>query len=152
MTAAGIAVPPGFVVTADAYRLFLEENSLTELFKTTLEQAGSNQEKLREAASMFRAKILAGKLPAQVIDAITKGYEKLDTQCTTHKPLRLAIRSSATAEDLPENSFAGQQETYLNVIGLPEVLKQMISCYASLWGNRAVFTVRQTVIINWTLH
>ena len=139
MTAAGITVPPGFVVTADAYRLFLEENSLTELFKTTLEQAGSNQEKLREAASMFRAKILAGKLPAQVIDAITKGYEKLDTQCTTHKPLRLAIRSSATAEDLPENSFAGQQETYLNVIGLPEVLKQVISCYASLWGNRAVF-------------
>lgn len=91
MTAARIAVPPGFVVTADAYRLFLEENSLTELFKTTLEQAGSNQKKLREAASMFRAKILAGKLPAQVIDAITKGYEKLDTQCT-HKPLRLFLK------------------------------------------------------------
>lgn len=142
LTAAGMNVPPGFVVTTDAYRLFLSENGLTELFSQTLKEAGSNLEQLLAAALLFRTKILAGSLPAKLEDEIAVACQHLSDRCGT-KPFRAAVRSSATEEDLPEASFAGQQETYLNVIGLPSVFRQIICCYASLWGERAVF-YRQT--------
>ena len=132
MTKAQIAVPNGFVVTADAYRAFLKENDLEEIFQKELTEAGKEESRLLDAAKKFRELIRQGKLPKEVEDAIREGYAGLGEN------VRVAVRSSATAEDLPDASFAGQQETYLNVQGIDEVLQKVKSCYASLWGNRAV--------------
>lgn len=132
MTAAGIAVPEGFVITADAYRAFLKANDLEGTFTEELGKAGRDEAKLLEAAKKFRELIGQGKLPEEAESAIRRKYAQLGGQ------VRVAVRSSATAEDLPEASFAGQQETYLNVRGIDEVLMKVRRCYASLWGNRAV--------------
>lgn len=137
MTAAGMAVPPGFVVTTDAYRAFLKENGLEDLFARLLLEAGDDREKLLEAAARFRARILEGVLPLSLAAEISNAYERLFAQDEA-KDQRVAVRSSATAEDLPDLSFAGQQETYLNVTSIQGVLKQILHCYASLWGDRAV--------------
>lgn len=137
MAAAGMTVPPGFVVTTDAYRLFLKENDLTELFTRALGEAGNSPKKLQAAAALIRTSILTGTLPSAVSDEIAKAYENLTDRCSS-EPLPVAVRSSATAEDLSEASFAGQQETYLNVTSLPAVLRRIICCYASLWSERAV--------------
>ena len=115
MTRAKINVPSGFVITAEGYREFLKENSIEEVIESKLEEA-----------------IKAGKFPEELERIITEAYLNLGEN------KRVAVRSSATAEDLPDASFAGQQETYLNVQGVEEVLKQVRNCYASLWGNRAV--------------
>ena len=132
MTAAGITVPGGFVVTAGAYRAFLKENHLEEIFGRELTVAGTEEAKLLEAAAKLRNLIMQGTLPEEVETAISEKYNQLGEHA------RVAVRSSATAEDLPDASFAGQQETYLNVRGIDEVLARVKSCYASLWGNRAV--------------
>lgn len=132
MTAAGIAVPGGFVVTADAYKAFIKENHLGEMFRKELTEAGKDETKLLDAAKKFRHAISEGKLPEEVEKAVREKYAQLGEQA------RVAVRSSATAEDLPDASFAGQQETYLNVRGAEAVLTQIRNCYASLWGNRAV--------------
>lgn len=132
MTAAGITVPGGFVVTADAYKAFIKENHLEEMFRKELTEAGNDEAKLLDAAKKFRHAISEGKLPEEVEKAVREKYAQLGEQA------RVAVRSSATAEDLPDASFAGQQETYLNVRGSEAVLTQIRNCYASLWGNRAV--------------
>lgn len=132
MTAAGITVPSGFVVTADAYKAFIKENHLEEMFHKELTEAGNDEAKLLDAAKKFRHAISEGKLPEEVEKAVREKYAQLGEQA------RVAVRSSATAEDLPDASFAGQQETYLNVRGAEAVLTQIRNCYASLWGNRAV--------------
>lgn len=132
MSGAGIAVPDGFVITADAYRAFLKVNGLEEIFAEELRKAGSDETKLLGAAKRFREWIGQGKLPEEVESGIRGKYAQLGEQ------VRVAVRSSATAEDLPEASFAGQQETYLNVRGIEEVLTQVRRCYVSLWGKRAV--------------
>lgn len=138
MMAAGIAIPSGFVVTADSYRQFLNENGLIELFAQKLKEAGSDQEKLRTAAALFRTKILSGKFSTNMVEEITIAYQHLADKCGSES-IRVAVRSSAIAEDLPEASFAGQQETYLNAIDLFTVLRQIIYCYASLWGETSRF-------------
>lgn len=132
MTAAGITVPGGFVVTADAYKAFIKENHLEEMFRKELTETGKDEAKLLDAAKKFRHAISEGKLPEEVEKAVREKYAQLGEQA------RVAVRSSATAEDLPDASFAGQQETYLNVRGSEAVLTQIRNCYASLWGNRAV--------------
>ena len=132
MTAAGITVPGGFVVTAEAYRIFLKKNHLEEIFRRELTAAGTEEAKVLEAAAKLRNLILQGDLPDEVETAIHEKYNQLGEHA------RVAVRSSATAEDLPDASFAGQQETYLNVRGIDKVLARVKSCYASLWGNRAV--------------
>lgn len=132
MTAAGIAVPGGFVVTADAYKAFIKENHLEEMFRRELTEAGKDEAKLLDAAKKFRHAISKGELPEEVEKTVREKYAQLGEQA------RVAVRSSATAEDLPDASFAGQQETYLNVRGAEAVLTQIRNCYASLWGNRAV--------------
>jgi len=131
MTASAIPVPNGFVITAEAYRLFIEENNLKEDFSARLEKAQNDEAKLLEAAEHFRAAIKNAALPPALESEIRKGFTLLGAE-------RVAVRSSATAEDLPDASFAGQQETYLNVQGIDEVLLQVKNCYASLWTNRAV--------------
>ena len=132
MTAAGINVPKGFVITANAYREFLKENRIDEIISRTLAEAQADEQALQSAAGEFREKITAGHFPAQLEKEIRAKYAELGEFS------RVAVRSSATAEDLPNASFAGQQESYLNVQGIDDVLIQIRNCYASLWGERAV--------------
>ena len=131
MSSAGIPVPDGFVITADAYRKFIEENNLKADFESLLVKAGNDESKLLEAAEHLRASIRNASLPRDVEKEIRDCLTELGAE-------RVAVRSSATAEDLPDASFAGQQETYLNVRGIDDVLEHVKKCYASLWGNRAV--------------
>ena len=132
MVSAGINVPKGFVVTADAYKEFLKINSLEEVFKKELTGSVQDEAELVKTAKKLRELISKGKLPDTVINEVKNAYEELGEN------VRVAVRSSATAEDLPDASFAGQQETYLNVRGVEEVLLRIVDCYASLWGTRAV--------------
>ena len=132
MVSAGINVPKGFVVTADAYKEFLKINSLEEVFKKELTGSVQDEAELVKTAKKLRELISKGKLPDTVINEVKNAYEGLGEN------VRVAVRSSATAEDLPDASFAGQQETYLNVRGVEEVLLRIVDCYASLWGTRAV--------------
>ena len=132
MTAAGINVPKGFVITAEAYREFLKENKIDEIILRTLEETQTDEQALLSAAGEFRKKITAGHFPARLEKEIREKYTELGESA------RVAVRSSATAEDLPDASFAGQQETYLNVQGIEDVLIYIRHCYASLWGDRAV--------------
>ena len=132
MTAAGIPVPKGFVITADAYREFLKENNIDEIILHVLTEAQTDEQALLSAVGTFRKKIITGHFPAQLETEIRAKYAELG------EAARVAVRSSATAEDLPDASFAGQQETYLNVQGIEDVLLQIRHCYASLWGERAV--------------
>ena len=132
MVSAGINVPKGFIVTADAYRDFLETNGLYKLFERELLRVENNEAELLKTVEGFRKIISISKMPYYTGDEIKRAYDKLGENA------RVAVRSSATAEDLPEASFAGQQETYLNVRGAYEVIGKVIDCYSSLWGNRAV--------------
>ncbi len=134
MTAAGINVPDGFVVTSEAYRTFLRENDLEKIICRELEEAGSDAGKLTEAADRIRDGILSAPIPSRIREAVTNA-------CEAKWPdggKAVAVRSSATAEDLADASFAGQQETYLNVRGGEEICESIRKCYASLWGHRAV--------------
>lgn len=134
MTAAGINIPDGFVLTADAYRLFIRENGYENLFNEILTAAANDEQKLTAASEKLRSCILKGNIPAPVLAELTEKYNII---CTDGSK-RVAIRSSATAEDLAEASFAGQQETFLGIRGLNEVIDAVRKCYASLWGTRAV--------------
>ena len=143
MTRAGLPVPPGFVVTADAYRSFLAENHIDREISALLEDAGADEQKLFSAAEKIRGLITAGSMPVSLRDAVSHNYLLL-CQNAKADTLRVAVRSSATAEDLPDASFAGQQETYLNIVGIDALCENIVRCYASLWGNRAV-SYRQTL-------
>lgn len=129
MAAADIPVPAGFVLTAEAYRYFIRHNNYTQTFETLLREAGTDEIRLCAAAGALRARILEGQFPDDLAQEVAERY-------SAHT--RVAVRSSATAEDLPDASFAGQQETYLNVCGIEDVLSHIKKCYASLWGDRAV--------------
>ncbi|MCM1330107.1 MAG: phosphoenolpyruvate synthase, partial [Ruminococcus sp.] len=142
MTRAGLNVPPGFVVTAEAYRSFLAENNIGGEISALLENAGADERELFAAAEKIRGLITAGKMPVSLREKISQSYSSL-CENSGNSSLRVAVRSSATAEDLPDASFAGQQETYLNVVGIDDLCENIIRCYASLWGNRAV-SYRQT--------
>lgn len=132
MTSAKINVPSGFVITADAYRDFLKVNAIDSLIENGIKKSADDEKILLNEAEHFRGKIKSGKFPEQLENAIREKYFNLGNNT------RVAVRSSATAEDLPDASFAGQQETYLNVQGIESVLNGVRNCYASLWGNRAV--------------
>ena len=132
MTSAKINVPSGFVITADAYRDFLKVNAIDSLIENGIKKSVDDERKLLNEAEHFRGKIKSGKFPEMLENAIREKYFNLGNNT------RVAVRSSATAEDLPDASFAGQQETYLNVQGIESVLNGVRNCYASLWGNRAV--------------
>jgi len=132
MTSAKINVPSGFVITADAYRDFLKVNGIDILIENGIKKSADDEKILLNEAEHFRGKIKSGKFPEQLENAIREKYFNLGNNT------RVAVRSSATAEDLPDASFAGQQETYLNVQGIESVLNEVRNCYASLWGNRAV--------------
>jgi pyruvate,water dikinase len=134
--AAGVRVPPGFATTATAFRRFLADNELEALIAEAAGDLEAGRAALPEVGERIRKAIDRGTWPEDVAEAIAAGYARL---CAEHgADIPVAARSSATAEDLPEASFAGQQETYLNVSGLPALLDACRSCYASLYTDRAI--------------
>jgi len=130
----GIQVPGGFATTAKAYRKFIDENQLEETIGKLLEQA--RRDGVEKAGPKIRAEIMKGKWPSEVEAAIRKAYREFSEKRGSEASV--AVRSSATAEDLPEASFAGQQETFLNVSGEDDVLEACKKCYASLFTDRAI--------------
>ena len=134
LTQAGFPVPPGFCVTTAAYALVAKEAGLEPLLAELAAVRADDAMQLAHVASAVRARLLATSMPARVAEAIGKAYRDLVQEA----PVPLAVRSSATTEDLPNASFAGQQETYLNIIGLEALLDAVRRCWVSLWTDRAV--------------
>ena len=132
LTDKGFPVPDGFVITTDAYGLFVDHNSLHSVIESELAQVDySDSRSVEEHAENIRAAVLSAKLPAEVVADIEERYKSMGGP-------HVAVRSSGTAEDLVSASFAGQLETYLNVESPAEVVKAVLKCYASLWSGRAI--------------
>ncbi len=139
MIRAGIPVPPGFAVSAYAYKYFLDKTGLAEKIYGMLRTLDVNNTKeLEETSRKIRELIKQTPMPEEVEKAIREAYRELARRLGIENP-RVAVRSSATAEDMPEASFAGQQETYLNVYGEDAVVKRVKDCWASLFTARAIF-------------
>ncbi len=132
-----IKVPDGFATTAQAYRLFLEENDLNDKIKDLLGQLSDDRKNLEKIGKSIRREFYKSKFPKEVAQAIRESYERLSEKYDTQE-VDVAVRSSATAEDLPEASFAGQQESFLNITGFDELLESCKKCYASLFTDRAI--------------
>ncbi|MCX7780333.1 MAG: phosphoenolpyruvate synthase [Negativicutes bacterium] len=135
-----VPVPYGFATTAHAYRLFIEKTGLKDRIGQLISQLDDVEDsrKLREISSKIREAMLAAPMPSELKDAIHQAYSELAVRAGEDKPF-VAVRSSATAEDLPDASFAGQQDTYLNVRGADEVIAKVKECYASTFTDRAVY-------------
>lgn len=134
----GIGIPNGFAVTADAYRLFRDHNQLGAKLDGLLLSLDTEQySNLTQIGEATRSLILAGTMPSEVADAIYKAYQSLSNHCGIQN-LDVAVRSSATAEDLPTASFAGRMESYLNISGEKQLLDAVHRCYASLFTDRAI--------------
>ncbi len=131
MAAAGLPVPPGFHITTAAYRHFVEENRLQEQIVATV--SADDPAQLEEVSRQIGRLFADGVVPDDIAGAIRRAYAELGGG-----DLSVAVRSSATAEDLPDMSFAGQQETYLNIRGEAGVLDAVKRCWASLWTARAI--------------
>lgn len=135
-----VPVPYGFATTAYAYRYFIEKSGLNEKITALLAQIEDveNGIVLRKISAAIRDTIMKADMPADLSAAICDAYKKLGEKAQTEAPF-VAVRSSATAEDLPDASFAGQQETYLNVKGANEVIAKVKECFASTYTDRAVY-------------
>jgi len=133
LTRAGIPVPPGFVVTAATYRDFVRRNRLDEVIRRELDGLDVHDtQQLQARAEAVRKAFLSAPMPPDIAAAIAEAYRELGDG-------PVAVRSSATAEDLPEASFAGQQSTFLNVVGEENVVRAVQACWASLFEARAIF-------------
>src|SRR5690606_17958321 len=137
LAATGVRVPGGFATTAEAFRNFLEENQLTRRIAEKLEALNTEDVKaLAECGATIRQWIVDAPLPAALEAEIRAHYGRLEAE--SGGAISVAVRSSATAEDLPDASFAGQQETYLNVVGIDSVLDRIKHVFASLYNDRAI--------------
>ncbi|MFO0816976.1 MAG: phosphoenolpyruvate synthase [Pirellulales bacterium] len=137
LAAKGVKVPDGFAITAEAFRHFLREAQLDERIRTTLADLDTHDmANLSQRGHAVRQAILGATLPRDLQELIAGAYRQL--QGDSAVPLDVAVRSSATAEDLPDASFAGQQETYLNVQGITALLETCKRCFASLFTDRAI--------------
>ncbi|MGM0555814.1 MAG: phosphoenolpyruvate synthase [Myxococcota bacterium] len=133
----GIRVPYGFAVTAHAYRTFIEANDLEGPIRDALEGYDGSDDSLAKTGKAIRRLITGGEYPEELESDIRDAYRRLSKHYETRN-VDIAARSSATAEDLPEASFAGQQESYLNVSGESALLTSVRKCFASLFTNRAI--------------
>ncbi len=135
-----VPVPYGFALTAEAYRLFLKKNGLdgkiAEIIKSLTDP--DDTENLQRIGTKIRRLINSSPMPEELEKVIRDAYQELSTRQKVKNPF-VAIRSSATAEDLPDASFAGAQETYLNVSGASQVISSVRKCYGSLFTDRAIF-------------
>ncbi len=133
MTAAGIPVPQGFIVTASAYFDFIEKTGIRDRIKSILDPVNVHESRqLQDAAAQVQEIIKQAPMIPELAKEIESAYAQMGSGL-------VAVRSSATAEDLPEASFAGQQATFLNIEGGAEVVKAVQNCWASLFGARAIF-------------
>jgi pyruvate, water dikinase len=133
LTSKGVNIPNGFAITAEAYKYFTEEAGINDEIKKILTGVKKNNViDLTKKAQIIRGLIANSKMPADLELKILNAYHKFG------RAEDVAVRSSATAEDLPDASFAGQQETYLNVVGKEELLKSVKDCFASLFTARAI--------------
>lgn len=138
LTAKGVKVPNGFAVTAEGYRYFIKSAGLDKRIQTLLKGLDTHNVKdLARRGQAVRQAIIKAKLPTDLIKEISQAYRQL---CASYKQSQVdvAVRSSATAEDLPDASFAGQQETFLNVVGVKEVVVSCQKSFASLFTDRAI--------------
>jgi pyruvate,water dikinase len=136
--AAGVRVPNGFAVTADAYRALLDANGLRDRLATILKGVtGEDLAALAAAGAQLRALVESAPLPPGLEDEIVSAYETLGREYGADRAA-VAVRSSATAEDLPQASFAGQHESYLGVRGAPELVTACRRCFASIFTDRAI--------------
>ena len=134
----GISIPNGFALTAESYRLFLKHNKIEDALNKLLFSLDTvNYANLSSIGETTRNLILNGTFPNEIIDAINDAYSKLSKDCGINN-LDVAVRSSATAEDLPSASFAGRMESYLNISGEKQLLEAIHFCYASLYTDRAI--------------
>jgi pyruvate,water dikinase len=138
----GVDVPAGFATTADAYWNYVDENGIRAAMTELIGQWTKGKASLSETGAAVRKLFLHGEWPKATADAILKAYHELSKRAGRDNA-SVAVRSSATAEDLPDASFAGQQETYLNIAGETSLLDACRRCYASLFTDRAI-SYRQT--------
>jgi pyruvate,water dikinase len=137
MTQAGFPVPNGFAVTVESYDRFIEDNDFQEYLNDVMKDTDvKDPESLQSASNKVHRKIMSGKIPDEVAHETIKAYKKLSGRL---KKALVAVRSSATAEDLPGASFAGQQATFLNIKGEASLLESVKECWASLFTARAIF-------------
>ncbi len=135
---AGVPTLPGFAITANVYNLFLDQTGLREFIRKNLKELDThNLKDLARRGKAIRRKIGAARIPPEIEKEIKRGYKRLGTRLGVANPY-VAVRSSATAEDLPGASFAGQQDTYLNVEGEKDLINKVKLCIASLFTNRAI--------------
>jgi pyruvate,water dikinase len=136
LSGAGVTVPGGFATTAHAYREFLAHEGLNERINQTLARLDVDDVKaLAEAGKMIRQWVIDTPLPPTFESELRSAYESLQQR---HPALKVAVRSSATAEDLPDASFAGQQETFLNIEGFDNIKRAVHEVFASLFNDRAI--------------
>lgn len=139
MTQMGLDVPPGFCVTSSAYNYFVNYTNLNEIVKLLLERLDvDNSDSLTMVSEKLQAKLNESKIPEDLEKEIIDAYREFSKRYGLVDP-HVAVRSSATAEDLPDASFAGQQDTYLHISGEEELLKHIRRCWASLWTARAIY-------------
>ena len=141
MIQAGIPVPPGFAVTAQAYEKFITETGIAQKIYKTIEETtadAENPKQFEEASRNVRKLIESTPIADEIQESIREAYKELSKKASLAQAF-VAVRSSATAEDLPDASFAGQQETYLNVRGEDELVNKTLKCWSSLFTPRAIF-------------
>ncbi|WP_231443976.1 PEP/pyruvate-binding domain-containing protein [Brevibacterium zhoupengii] len=137
MTTAGMPVPPGFVVTTAAFDAFLAESGIADEISRELGNLNSeNVTEVDEVSARIRERLTSAEVPESIRTSTREAYDGLIAQCGGEAPV--AVRSSATAEDLPDASFAGQQDTYLWINGYAEVTDHIRQCWASLYTSRAI--------------
>ena len=137
MIQAGFPVPCGFHITTEAYRAFVHANGLqTKILAAIKDVDAAIPATLESASAIIRDSFAESRIPIDLANAIITAYATLAPERSS--PISVAVRSSATAEDLPEASFAGQQETYLNIHGIDSVLDAVRKCWSSLWTARAI--------------
>ncbi|MEJ7929802.1 phosphoenolpyruvate synthase [Ramlibacter sp. AN1015] len=133
----GVRVPDGFATTADAFREYVARNGIAERMQARLQAQASGKASLHETGEAIRRLFLEGEFPSDIAEAIRGAWRELSRRSGLDE-VAVAVRSSATAEDLPEASFAGQQETFLNVRGERALMDACRRCYASLFTDRAI--------------
>jgi rifampicin phosphotransferase len=140
---AGLPVPDGFVITTAGYRAFVAENHLdADLRRILVSTQMDDPAALKSASGRIRSCFSAGQISPSLENEIRQAYLALGTPSPA-----VAVRSSATAEDLPDLSFAGQQDTYLNILGEEALLKAVVCCWASLWTARAIgYRARNSIL------
>lgn len=139
LTQKGLEVPPGFCVTAVAYKYFIEKSNLSGVIREKIEKLDvEDSAELQKVSKEIRDLIVKQPIPQDLADEIKTAYDQFNNNIGVQDG-EVAVRSSATAEDLPEASFAGQQDTYLHIRGTEELLNHVRKCWASLWTARAIY-------------